>query len=352
MKDIAVVTRRINLEWRLAVRRMQSRHDGMLNADGIRWGVIGPGGMGEEFASAIAREGAGRVSAVYSRSLERAQRFARRHAALAAYDDLDGMLRAERDRLDLIYIATPADTHYDLVRRCVSEGYSVLCEKPLVPTLSEAQKLFDLAASKDLMLFEGMWMRCLPTHTQAHSWLSSGHIGTMQSVHASILKPVPGPEKSALMDFGAYAISFVGDLVAPGPMTLSIARDDDDDGVDRDWTIDASDGAGVRFSVSLSNRRGGLSGARIDGTDGAIEFAPQFNRTNHVTLMDTSGRVRTDNKYKYSSAGLEHELEAVTSAVRDGSSSLLTPSRSLRAAKLMEAIAGVPAGRKELSIVF
>lgn len=350
MNAIDALGGRIDLEWRLALRRIRGLSRQNMNSHGFRWGLVGPGGMGEEFARAIAREDAGRLEAVYSRSMVRAKRFARRHAVTAAYDDLREMLRVQRGMLDLIYIATPAETHYELVRMCLGAGFSVLCEKPLVPTLNEAQNLFDLADSNDIHLFEGMWMRCLPTHTQAHSWLSAGEIGTIESVHAAILKAAPGPEKRTLMDFGAYAVSFASDLMTPGPLTLTVSRNDDEDGADRDWEIDSSDAAGARFTLLLSNRREGPSGARIDGTRGSIEFASQFNRTNRVSLLDADGRVRAEKTYDYSSSGLEHQIRSVMTSLDGGPPSPLTRSRSLRAAKLLETIAGASAGRNELRI--
>lgn len=54
--------------------------------------------------------------------------------------------------IDAIAICTPVGTHYELARRALEHGKHVLIEKPLTKSVSEAEKLVELAARQKLTL--------------------------------------------------------------------------------------------------------------------------------------------------------------------------------------------------------
>lgn len=61
------------------------------------------------------------------------------------YADVESMLAAARP--DVVVIATPPDTHVDLCLRAIDAGLDIICEKPFVSTLDEADRV--IAAAKD-----------------------------------------------------------------------------------------------------------------------------------------------------------------------------------------------------------
>ena len=58
----------------------------------------------------------------------------------------------ESDDIDAVAIATPAHTHYALVKQALDAGKSVLVEKPMAVSTAEAEELVDLARQKGLVL--------------------------------------------------------------------------------------------------------------------------------------------------------------------------------------------------------
>ncbi len=66
---------------------------------------------------------------------ERAEEFSTKHAIPHFYTDATEML--EKEHPDLVHIATPPNTHYDLIIRSLQSGAWVLCEKPLCTSLAE-----------------------------------------------------------------------------------------------------------------------------------------------------------------------------------------------------------------------
>ena len=82
------------------------------------------------------------------------------------------------ERLDAVDIATPRETHADLVRLAASHGVPVLCQKPLAPTLDLARALveeIDKVAGMRLMVHENWRFRAY--YRQIAKLLSEGRIG-------------------------------------------------------------------------------------------------------------------------------------------------------------------------------
>ena len=57
------------------------------------------------------------------------------------------------DDVDWIFVATPNDTHYEIVRNCLWRGKNVFCEKPLTLTYKESEKLYEFARMGNAKLY-------------------------------------------------------------------------------------------------------------------------------------------------------------------------------------------------------
>lgn len=65
-----------------------------------------------------------------------------------AYGDWREMLAGEAaraDRVDLVTVATPNATHFEITRDFLREGFHVLCEKPMTMTVEEGEEIVGLA---------------------------------------------------------------------------------------------------------------------------------------------------------------------------------------------------------------
>ncbi len=54
--------------------------------------------------------------------------------------------------IDLVVVATPNQTHYAMAKQCLEAGRHVVIDKPLTPTLREAEELVELASRKNRLL--------------------------------------------------------------------------------------------------------------------------------------------------------------------------------------------------------
>ena len=119
----------------------------------LKWGLIG-GGMGSQIGPAH-RLGA-RLDGLFdfvAGALDHRPEAGRAYgqqlglAADRAYGDWREMLEGERaraDRVDLVTVATPNATHFEITRAFLQAGFHVLCEKPMTMTVEEGEEIVAL----------------------------------------------------------------------------------------------------------------------------------------------------------------------------------------------------------------
>jgi predicted dehydrogenase len=99
------------------------------------------------------------------------------------YTSAAAMMDAEQ--LDAIDIAAPREHHAALVRMGVARGLAVLCQKPLAPTLAEAEALVAETAGARLMVHENWRFRRY--YRDAARWIADGTIGAVQQCQITLL---------------------------------------------------------------------------------------------------------------------------------------------------------------------
>ena len=169
---------------------------GKLNA-----AVVGTGYMAAKMTDAMISSGTMKPYAVVSRDLDRALEFGRVNGFRKAYDSMDKML--DDKKVDLVYIATPASEHAEEVRLCIERGKPVLCETPIALTSAEADSLFSLASSLDVLVVEAVHTRFLPFFKQIVSVISSGAIGNPVMMTAYMASDI---ENTARQSSKAYCL--------------------------------------------------------------------------------------------------------------------------------------------------
>ena len=117
-------------------------------------GILGTGSIARTMAAEFAKVPAFRCEAVCSRQQATGEALAQQFGISKVYTDYDAML-ADPD-IELVYIATPNSLHYAQTKAALLAGKNVLCEKPFVPTVAEADELIALAKEKHLFLFEAI----------------------------------------------------------------------------------------------------------------------------------------------------------------------------------------------------
>ena len=103
------------------------------------------------------------------------------------YGDWREMLAAERgrdDRLDLVTVATPNSTHFEISRAFLEAGFHVFCEKPLTVTRGSAERLVAIAAENNRICAVNFGYTGYPLVRQMRAMVRNGDLGQVRLVKA------------------------------------------------------------------------------------------------------------------------------------------------------------------------
>lgn len=180
----------------------------------IRFGIMGAGSIANKMADAIIKTEGAELVGVASKSYERALEWSKNYPGIKAYESYEHML--SDSEVDLVYIATTNNYHFENINMCLNSGKNVLCEKPMVMTGREAQAVIKLAREKNLFLMEGMWSRLMPKSAKVMEWIAEDKVGNVKLMQGNIgwvasevyNKRIFMPELGggSLYDLGVYPI--------------------------------------------------------------------------------------------------------------------------------------------------
>jgi predicted dehydrogenase len=157
----------------------------------LKWGMIG-GGEGSQIGPAH-RLGAladghfeFAAGALDHRAAE-GRAYAQRLgiAADRAYGDWTEMLAGEKnraDRVDLVTVATPNATHFEITKAFLEAGFNVLCEKPMTMTVEEGEEIVRLASATGKICAVNYCYSAYPMVRQARAMVRAGELGKIRLV--------------------------------------------------------------------------------------------------------------------------------------------------------------------------
>jgi predicted dehydrogenase len=149
----------------------------------LRWGVIGPGRIADSFVQSSLKHTGQKFVAVASRTADKAQQFASKFNIPTVHKNYEELVSS--DGIDAVYISSWQKDHFEHAMLALSAGKHVLVEKPITYLPEEAEQIFSLAKSKNLLAMEAMWTRYLPQSTIIRKLISEGDLGKPELFSAS-----------------------------------------------------------------------------------------------------------------------------------------------------------------------
>lgn len=126
-----------------------------------RWGILSTAEIAKKNWHSIANSGNGRVAAVASRSVEKAQKFistcqasvpvAHCVEALGSYEELLG-----RSDIDAVYVPLPTGIRTEWVVKAAQAGKHVMVEKPCGVTTADVQAMVDACNAAKVQFMDGV----------------------------------------------------------------------------------------------------------------------------------------------------------------------------------------------------
>lgn len=179
------------------------------------WAALGCGEIARQLAENMKKWGK-TLYGVGNRSYENAVKFAETYGVEKVYDNVQDMFRD--DKVDIIYLSTPHNTHIKYLIEALNSGKHVLCEKSITLNSHELSEAAGLADQNNLVLAEAMTVYHMPLYKKLKEIITSGQLGPLRFVQLNF-----GSYKDynmenrffsrnlaggALLDIGVYALSF------------------------------------------------------------------------------------------------------------------------------------------------
>jgi predicted dehydrogenase/aryl-alcohol dehydrogenase-like predicted oxidoreductase len=185
----------------------------------VRWGILGPGNIAQNFADGLAQAPSGVLAAIASTSAERRASFGERNkvAANKRYTTYEALL-ADKD-VDAIYISTPHPWHASWAIKAMRAGKAVLVEKPAGVNAAEVVAATEVAEQCGTFYMEAFMYRCHPQIARMLEIIASGEIGTLRHIKTTFgfsSKVDPASRLydrnlggGGILDVGGYPVSLV-----------------------------------------------------------------------------------------------------------------------------------------------
>jgi predicted dehydrogenase len=184
--------------------------------------VVGAGYWGPNLVRSALATPELRLEWLCDLSIERAQRALGPRSQVRATTSYEEVL-ADPD-VSAIAIATPAATHFDLVRAALEAGKHVLVEKPLTPTVAEGRKLAEIAAGTGLVLMCDHTYCYTPAVQQIRQLVRAGEIGDIQFIDSvRINLGLIQPDVDVLWDLAPHDLSILDFVLPDGVFPVAIA---------------------------------------------------------------------------------------------------------------------------------
>ncbi len=262
------------------------------------WAILGTGLIAREMAKAL-NEVNGEIYAVGNPDLSNAIEFSKEFKVSNVYGDCDKML--EDPNVDIVYIATPHNLHYEYLLKAVKNNKHVFCEKAITVNAKQLDEVVKIAKEKNLVVAEGMTLYHMPLYKKLKEIVESGAIGDVKMVQVNFgsckeydinnrffSKELAG---GALLDIGVYATSFARYFMKSKPNTVLTTAKYFETGVDEQSGIIMKNDCGQMAVMALTMRAKQPKRGVVAGELGYIEVN-NYPRADKATITYTEdGRV-------------------------------------------------------------
>lgn len=225
----------------------------------LNWATLGCGVIANQLEQALEGEGR-KLYSVANRTHAKGVAFAEKYGIGKVYDNIDDVF-ADPD-VDVIYISTPHNTHIEFLRKALTAGKHVLCEKSITLNSEELNEAVALAAANAVVLGEAMTIYHMPLYRKLNEVIASGKLGDLKLIQMNFgsYKEYDMANRffnrelagGAMLDIGVYALSFVRWFMSSTPDQILSQVKLAPSGVDEQAGILLTNPDGQMATVTLS----------------------------------------------------------------------------------------------------
>ena len=317
----------------------------------MNWGILSTGVIAKNFAETAKYMNDVHIHAVSSRTREGADAFADQYGIPVRHEG--ALALAQDPDVDIVYIATPHNAHYEGMKMMISHGKHVLCEKSFTTDAKQAEEIFALAREKGVFVMEAFWTKLCPVYREVERVIASGEIGDIRAVTAQYgyttareaRKFDPDQAGGTLLDIGVYAIGFACMMLGYEFDSIQSNLIMNSVGTDAIDAITLRKGNAVAQLITAIGANMPLVGG-VYGTKGHIDI-PDFKNPQRV-IVCVDGKEPYELSRPFEINGFEYEIREAMACVEAGKtqSSVITPEQSVAVMAIMDEI------RRQNDLVF
>lgn len=289
----------------------------------LNWGILGTGLIAHEMGQALQAVN-GEIYAICGTSLEKAEKYAQEFDVIHAYRNADEMLADSQ--VDIVYIATPHNSHYQWIKKSLESGKHVFCEKSITVNSRQLEECVAIAQEKGLVICDGTTLLHMPLYKKLNQIITNGAIGDVKMVQVNFgsckeydvtnrffSKELAG---GALLDIGVYATSFARYFMKSKPNVVLTTANYFETGVDESSGILLKNPDGELAVMALTMRAKQPKRGVIAGEKGFIEIN-DYPRAQKATITyTTDGHTEVIEEGK-SELALQYEVQDMQDYVRN-----------------------------------
>ncbi|MFE8048162.1 Gfo/Idh/MocA family oxidoreductase [Brenneria goodwinii] len=265
----------------------------------IRFATVGTSWITRQFVDAAHETGKMKLTAIYSRTPEKARQYQLDYMVDTQFDSLEEM--AQSELIEAVYIASPNSLHCEQTLLFLSHGKHVICEKPLASTQYEAEQMIACAKAHQVVLFEAFKTASLPNFNVVRQALPK--IGKLRKVLLNYCQYSsryprylagenpntfnPAFSNGSVMDIGYYCIAFAV-AIWGAPAKLQACATLLDSGVDAHGGI-LMQYADFDITILHSKVSDSAIASEIQGEEGSL-IVEKLSECQKVTFVPRNGK--------------------------------------------------------------
>lgn len=310
----------------------------------IRFGILGPGYIAARFADAILLADYAEVVGVASKTINKAEAFATKHAIPLAFSNYTDLL--SHPQIDVVYISTRHNDHKEHIMLALSHNKHVLVEKPMVLNEVDALECFALAKKNNLFLMEAQKMLFLPLISTVKKQIDDGIIGSIKLIETSFSYAdrfekghwmISYAHGGGLYGTASYGLQFSNYINEAKVVSIQALASLYDNKADRFGVASLLYDNGVLAHTRFGTDVETINKAFVYGTKGFIEIDLFWKNDKAILHLHHHQpqmiQVYTHNDMVYE---INHVVDCLTNNLTN--SPIMTPSFSIETARIMQII--------------
>lgn len=295
----------------------------------LNWAVLGTGVIANEMAQALAKMNK-KLYAVGNRTYQKALDFAEKYEVQKVYEQIDDMFVDED--VDIIYITSPHNTHYQFMKKALENGKHILVEKSITLNSRELDDMIALASKNNRIIAEAMTIWHMPVYKKLWEVVQSGELGKVQMITMNFgsFKEYNMENRffnmnlagGAMLDIGVYALSVVRSFMSEKPDEIVSQWKASLTGSDEQATILLKNRQQQMATVALTMHSKQPKRAMISCEKGYIEIM-EYPRADQAIIVDAQTGAVTKLESGTTENALYYEIMDMEHAVKTGDASAM-----------------------------